>query len=159
MRVQHETYSTICGTPVQAILDQNFLTGLAGWVWGGQGRSKYGQEGASRYKHDAKLLFSDPSRGPKWVKDPGKSYPYILMTYSKHLDVWNVNTNVYQMNLFMRSRHENGHMSSNRKSFWLLNSMLNIEFHVLPNHFMSRRLGVSRHKSTKDKSSTCASKW
>ena len=30
VRVQHETCSTICGTPVQAILDQKNLTGLAG---------------------------------------------------------------------------------------------------------------------------------
>ena len=105
--------------PILPFFDQNFLTGLAGWVVGGQGRSKYGQEGASRYKPDAKLLSSEPSRGLKWVKDPSKSYPHILMTYSKHLDVWNVNTNVCQMNLFMRSRHENGHMNSNRKSFGL----------------------------------------
>ena len=56
-------------------------------VGGGQGSSKYGQEGASRYKPDAKLLSSEPSRGLKWVKDPSKSYPHILMTYSKHLDV------------------------------------------------------------------------
>ena len=30
MRGEHNTYSTICGTPVQVILDQNNLTGLAG---------------------------------------------------------------------------------------------------------------------------------
>ena len=30
VQVRHETCSTICGTPVQAILDQNNLTGLAG---------------------------------------------------------------------------------------------------------------------------------
>ena len=43
-QVQHETCSTKCGTPVQAILDQKNLTGLAG---GGQRRSKYGPEWAS----------------------------------------------------------------------------------------------------------------
>ena len=32
VQVQHETCSTICGTPVQAILDQKNLTGLAGVV-------------------------------------------------------------------------------------------------------------------------------
>ena len=32
VRVRHETCSTICGTPVQAILDQKNLTGLAGGV-------------------------------------------------------------------------------------------------------------------------------
>ena len=36
VRVQHETCSTICGTPVQAILDQKNLTGLAGGVKEGQ---------------------------------------------------------------------------------------------------------------------------
>ena len=36
VRVQHETCSTICGTPVQAILDQKNLTGLAGGVREGQ---------------------------------------------------------------------------------------------------------------------------
>ena len=52
VRVQHETCSTICGTHVQAILDQKKLTGLAG---GGQGRSKYGPERAS-------LMATEPSR-------------------------------------------------------------------------------------------------
>ena len=32
VRVRHETCSTICGTPLQAILDQKKLTGLAGGV-------------------------------------------------------------------------------------------------------------------------------
>ena len=32
MRVQHETCSTICETPVQAIFDQKNLSGLAGGV-------------------------------------------------------------------------------------------------------------------------------
>ena len=36
VRVRHETCSTICGTPVQAILDQKNLTGLAGGVREGQ---------------------------------------------------------------------------------------------------------------------------
>ena len=39
VRVRHETCSTICGTPVQAILDQKNLTRLAGGVREGQGRS------------------------------------------------------------------------------------------------------------------------
>ena len=43
-QVQHETCSTKCGTPVQAILDQKNLTGLAGGV---KKRSKYGPEWAS----------------------------------------------------------------------------------------------------------------
>ena len=36
VRVEHKTCSTICGTPVQAILDENFLTRLAGGVREGQ---------------------------------------------------------------------------------------------------------------------------
>ena len=36
VRVRHETCSTICGTPVQAILDQKNLTGLARGVREGQ---------------------------------------------------------------------------------------------------------------------------
>ena len=36
VRVQHETCITICGTLLQAILDQKNLTGLAGGVREGQ---------------------------------------------------------------------------------------------------------------------------
>ena len=36
VRVRHETCTTICGTHVQAILDQKNLTGLAGGVREGQ---------------------------------------------------------------------------------------------------------------------------
>ena len=42
VRVQHETYSTICGTPVQAILDQKNLTGLAGGAREGQNMAHLG---------------------------------------------------------------------------------------------------------------------
>ena len=46
VRVVRKTCSTICGTPVQAILDQKQLTGLTGG--GGEvRRSKYGPEWAS----------------------------------------------------------------------------------------------------------------
>ena len=41
VQVQHETCSTICGTYVQAILNQKNLPGLAGGVREGQNRSKY----------------------------------------------------------------------------------------------------------------------
>ena len=40
VRVQHETCSTICGTPVQAILDEKKLTRLAGGVREGQNMAK-----------------------------------------------------------------------------------------------------------------------
>ena len=36
VRVEHKTCSTICGTPVQAILDKKILTRLAGGVREGQ---------------------------------------------------------------------------------------------------------------------------
>ena len=36
VQVHHETCNTICGTPVQGILDQKNLTGLAGGVREGQ---------------------------------------------------------------------------------------------------------------------------
>merc|ERR1712012_1531210 len=41
-RDQHETCSTICGTHVQAILDQKNLTGLAGGVREGQNMAQNG---------------------------------------------------------------------------------------------------------------------
>ena len=42
VRVQHETCSTICGTHVQAILDQKNLTRLAGGVREGQNMAHLG---------------------------------------------------------------------------------------------------------------------
>ena len=42
VRVRHETCSTICGTHVQAILDQKNLTGLAGGVREGQNMAHLG---------------------------------------------------------------------------------------------------------------------
>ena len=57
VRVQHETCSTICGTPVQAILDQKNLTELAGGVKEGLNMA---QNGPRFY-----IFFaSEPSRGP-----------------------------------------------------------------------------------------------
>ena len=57
VRVQHETSSTICGTPVQAILDPKKLTGLAGGVKEGQNMA---QNGPRFYI----FLASEPSRSP-----------------------------------------------------------------------------------------------
>ena len=54
---KHETCSTICGTPVQAILDQKKLTGLAGGV---KERQNMAQNGPRFYIS----LASEPSRGP-----------------------------------------------------------------------------------------------
>ena len=57
VRVPHETCCTICRTPVQAILDQKKLTGLAGGVKEGQNMA---QNGPRFYI----FLASEPSRGP-----------------------------------------------------------------------------------------------
>ena len=57
VRVQHKTCITICGTPVQAILDQKNLTGLAGGVKEGQNMA---QNGPRFYI----FLASEPSRSP-----------------------------------------------------------------------------------------------
>ena len=57
VRDQHDTCSTICGTPVQAILDQQNLTRLAGGVKKGQNMA---QNGPRFYI----FLASEPSRGP-----------------------------------------------------------------------------------------------
>ena len=57
VRVQLETCSTINGTPVQAILDQKNLTGLAGGVKEGQNMA---QNGPRFYI----FLASEPSRSP-----------------------------------------------------------------------------------------------
>ena len=60
VRVQHETCSTICGTPVQAILDQKNLTGLAGGV----------REGQNIAQNVPRFWLWSPLEAPKWVKDP-----------------------------------------------------------------------------------------
>ena len=57
VQVQHETCNTICGTPVQAILDQKKLTGLAGGV---KEQQNMVQNGPRFYIS----LASAPSRGP-----------------------------------------------------------------------------------------------
>ena len=57
VRVRHETCSTICGTPVQAILDQKYLTKLAGGV-------KEGQNMAQNGPHFYIFLASEPFTGP-----------------------------------------------------------------------------------------------
>ena len=75
VRVQHETCSNICGTPVQAILDQKNLTGLAGGVniWPRLGL-------AFIYFWPRSLL-----EAPKWVKDPGNGLKSIRGSWRDHL--------------------------------------------------------------------------
>ena len=55
VRVQHETCSTICGTPVQAILDQKNLTGLAGGV----------REGPNIAQNGPRFWLRSPLEAPK----------------------------------------------------------------------------------------------
>ena len=57
VRVQHETCSTICGTHVQAILNQKNLTGLAGGV-------REGQDMAQNGPRLCTFLALEPSRDP-----------------------------------------------------------------------------------------------
>ena len=75
MRVQHETCSTICGTPVQAILDQKNLTGLAGGVREGPNIAKYGP----------RFWLLSPLEAPKWVQDPGNGLKSIRGSWGDHL--------------------------------------------------------------------------
>ena len=73
VRVQHETCSTICGKPVQAILDQKKLTGLAGGVREGQNNALV----HIAHWNDPNVPYFDlpwpllPTRsnffGPKWL--------------------------------------------------------------------------------------------
>ena len=74
VRVQHETCSTICGTHVQAILDQKNLTRLVGGVREGQNMA---QNGPRLYI----FLASEPT---KWVKDSG--YGPQMPTQSNFFD-------------------------------------------------------------------------
>ena len=66
MRVEHKTYSTICGTPVQVILDQNNLTGLAGGVIEGQNMA---QNAADAVNPMQNYWLQSPVEAPKWVED------------------------------------------------------------------------------------------
>ena len=65
MRVQHETCSAIYRTPVQAILDQKNLAGLAGGVKEGQNMA---QNGPRLYI----FLASEPYRRPSMGQGPRK---------------------------------------------------------------------------------------
>ena len=67
MRVQYETCSTICGTPVQAILDQKNLTGLAGGV----------REGQNIAPNGPRFWLLGPLETPKWGQDPGNGLKSI----------------------------------------------------------------------------------
>ena len=78
MRVEHKACIIICGTIVQAILDQKNLIGLAGGVREGQNRSKYCPEWAL-------LLAEEPSRGPlmgqgplKWTQNDPPNCPWLI---------------------------------------------------------------------------------
>ena len=68
VRVRHETCSTICGTHVQAILDQKNLTGLAGGVREGQNMAHLGHfNGKCAQMQNTKNAFSqNPRMGGFW---------------------------------------------------------------------------------------------
>ena len=76
-QVQHETCSTKCGTPVQAILDQKIRQGWQGGskkvnIWPGMGL-------AFIYFWPWSLL-----EAPKWVKDPGNGLKSIRGSWRDH---------------------------------------------------------------------------
>ena len=77
VRVQHEKCSTTNGTPVQAILDQKKLTGLAGGVKEGQNMVQNGP--CFMYFWPRSLL-----EAPKWVKDPGNGLKSIRGSWRDH---------------------------------------------------------------------------
>ena len=66
VRGEHNTYSTICGTPVQVILDQNNLAGLAGGVIEGQNMA---QNAADAVNPMQNYWLQSPVEAPKWVED------------------------------------------------------------------------------------------
>ena len=66
VQVEHKTYSTICGTPVQVILDQNNLTGLAGGVIEGQNMA---QNAADAVNPMQNCWLQSPVEAPEWLKD------------------------------------------------------------------------------------------
>ena len=76
VRVQHETCSTICGTPVQAILDQKNLTGLAGGV----------REGQNIAPNGPRFWLLSPLETPKWGQDPGNGLKSIRGNWGDHLE-------------------------------------------------------------------------
>ena len=75
VRVQHETCSTICGTHVQAILDQKNLTGLAGGV----------REGQNFAPNGPRFWLLSPLEAPKCVQDPGNGLKSIRGSWGDHL--------------------------------------------------------------------------
>ena len=76
VRVEYEIYSTMCGTLVQAILDQKNLTGLAGGV----------REGQNIAQNWPRFWLWSPLEAPKWVQDPGNGLKSIRGSWEDHLD-------------------------------------------------------------------------
>ena len=66
MRVEHKKYCTICGTPVQVILNQNDLTGLAGGVKEGKNIAKNAARAVNPMQN---CWLRSPVEAPKWVED------------------------------------------------------------------------------------------
>ena len=66
MRVEHKKYCTICGTPVQAILNQNNLTGLAGGAKEGQNIAKNAARAVNPMQN---CRLRSPLETPEWAKD------------------------------------------------------------------------------------------
>ena len=66
VRVEHKAYSSICGTVIQVILNQNDLTGLAGGVREGQNMALNAARAVNPMQN---CWLRSPVEAPKWVKD------------------------------------------------------------------------------------------
>ena len=66
VQVEHKKYCSICGTPVQVILNQNNLTGMAGGVKEGQNIAKNAARAVNPMQN---CWLRSPVEAPKWVKD------------------------------------------------------------------------------------------
>ena len=75
LRVQHETRSTIFGTPVQAILDQKNLTGLTGGV----------REGQNLAPNGPRFWLLSSLETPKLGQDLGNELKSIRGSWGDHL--------------------------------------------------------------------------
>ena len=89
VRVEHKTFSTIRGTPVQVTLNQNNLTRLAGGVREGQNMA---QNVAGAVNPMQNCWLQSPVEALKWVKDtrngPQMVSPIEFESYSGILDLF-----------------------------------------------------------------------
>ena len=116
VRVRPETCSTICGTPVQAILDQK---NWPGWQGGSKKVKIWPRMGLAFIYFGPRSLLE----APKWVKDPGNGLKSIIAApppFSLILNViWSPN-NVFQVRRrdASLSRWQGARSEANQKVRW-----------------------------------------